>query len=121
MNVFLNFLYSTLILIGIGIMYGMVHGILYPMLNTIVLSLVAENERNKVNALFNATFNGGMMLFSLPLGFLIDYTGTYLAAFNVSAFAFIVGIILLSFNAVKYGPIKIVRDSSGSCGVKKLV
>jgi predicted MFS family arabinose efflux permease len=107
MNVFMNFLYSTLILIFLGIMYGMTHGILFPMLNTIMISLVSKKDRTKANALYMASFYGGMMLFSLPLGFLIDYTGTYLAAFNACAIAFFIGIILLSFNALKYGAIKI--------------
>jgi MFS family permease len=111
LNIFMNFLYSTLILIGIGTMYGLMHGILFPMLNTITISLVNKKDRTKANALYMACFYGGMMLFSLPLGFLIDYTGTYLAAFNSMALAFFIGIILLSVNALKYGPIKIVGDA----------
>ncbi|MBN2402471.1 MAG: MFS transporter [Spirochaetes bacterium] len=111
LNALLNFLYSLPILIGIGIMYGLTHGILFPIINTTMISLVNTNEKNTANALYMASFYGGMMLFSLPLGFLIDYTGTYLAAFNSCAIAFLIGIILLSFNALKYGAIRITREA----------
>jgi predicted MFS family arabinose efflux permease len=112
MNIFVNFLYSMLILIGLGIMYGLTHGVLFPMLNTISISLVSKEDKTKANALYMAGFYGGMMLFSLTLGFLIDYTGTYLAAFDVCAIGFFIGMVLLIFNALKYGPIKITKDAS---------
>ncbi len=115
MNLFMNFLYSILILIGLGIMYGLTHGVLFPILNTISISLVCEEDKSKANALYMAAFYGGMMVFSLSLGFLIDYTGTYLAAFDACALAFMIGIVLLSINAIKYGPIIIVKYNTTEC------
>jgi predicted MFS family arabinose efflux permease len=88
----------------------MIHGILYPMLNTIAVSLVDKDDRGKANAIFTASFNGGVMVFCLPLGFLIDYTHTYLTAFNVSAATFLIGIGLLAFNSWKYGPLETIKE-----------
>ena len=110
LNVFMNFLYSVAILIGIGIMYGITHGILFPMLNTITVNLAGKSDRTKANALYMAAFYGGMMLFSLPLGYLIDYSGTYLTAFDVCGISFFIGMIMLVFNAKKYGPINMLTE-----------
>jgi predicted MFS family arabinose efflux permease len=110
MHLCLNFLCSLTMLVCLGLVYGMIHGILYPVLNAIAVSLVAKVDRGKANAIFTASFNGGIMVFCLPLGFLIDYTQTYLAAFNVSAAAFLIGIGLLAFNSWKYGPLETTRE-----------
>ncbi len=102
MNVFLNFLDSILMLIVVSVMYGITHGILYPVLNTIQVSIVDPGDRSKANALFTASFNGGMMIFALGLGFLIDYRDSYLVAFNVCAAMFLVAVILIKA-ALRYG------------------
>ncbi len=104
MYVSLNFLYSIVILFLVGIMYGIVHGILYPVLNSTTIGLVPEQERSTANALFTGCFHGGMML-SFLLGFVIDYTGTYLSAFNIYAAVSLLAVLLIVFNAIKYGPI----------------
>jgi predicted MFS family arabinose efflux permease len=105
MNLFMNFLDTFVMLIIVSIMYGITHGILYPVLNTTVVRLVHLHDRGKANALFTASFNGGMMIFALLLGFLIDRCGTYLAAFDVCAAMFVVAIALLLIMKVKYtGP-----------------
>jgi predicted MFS family arabinose efflux permease len=110
MNLFLNYLNSIIMLVIVSIMYGITHGVLYPVLNTIVVSLVPSHDRGKANALFTASFNGGMMIFALTLGFLIDYSGTYLAAFDVCAVMFILAIILLSVMTVRHGNLDVVDD-----------
>lgn len=110
MNLFLNYLNSIIMLVIVSIMYGITHGVLYPVLNTIVVSLVPSHDRGKANALFTASFNGGMMIFALTLGFFIDYSGTYLAAFDVCAVMFILAIILLSVMTVRHGNLDVVDD-----------
>lgn len=103
MNVLLNFLNSMGVLFLVSVMYGITHGILYPVLNTIMVSLVKPHDRGKANAIFTASFNGGMMIFALSLGFLIDHYKTYLAAFNVCAAMFAVAILLTVIFTVRYG------------------
>jgi MFS family permease len=110
MNLFLNFLNSIIMLILVSVMYGITHGILYPVLNTIVVSLASLRDRGKANALFTASFNCGMMVFALTLGFLIDYTGTYLAAFNVCAVMFILAILVVVIMTVRYGKLDFTSD-----------
>jgi MFS family permease len=110
MNLFLNFLNSITMLILVSVMYGITHGILYPVLNTIVVSLASLRDRGKANALFTASFNGGMMIFALTLGFLIDYSGTYLAAFNVCAVMFILAILLVVIMTIRYGKLDVTSD-----------
>ncbi len=102
MNIFMNFLDSIIMLVIVSIMYGITHGILYPVLNTILVSIVEAHDRGKANALFTASFNGGMMVFALTLGFLIDYQNSYLVAFNVCAAMFLVAVILVKAS-LRYG------------------
>jgi MFS family permease len=103
MNLCLNVLYSVAVLIAVSIMYGITHGILYPVLNATMVGLVAPCDRGKANALFTATFNGGMMLFALSLGFLIDHTGTYLSAFNFCVVAFLAALPILWIVRSRHG------------------
>lgn len=103
MNLCLNFLYSMAVLIAVSVMYGVTHGILYPVLNATMVGLVDARDRGKANALFTATFNGGMMFFALGLGFLIDRTGSYLSAFNFCAAAFVAALPLLWIVRSRYG------------------
>jgi MFS family permease len=112
MNLFLNFLNSITMLVLVSIMYGITHGILYPVLNTIVVSLASLHDRGKANALFTASFNGGMMIFALTLGFLIDYSGTYLAAFDVCAAMFILAVLLVAVMTFKYGNLDVELDTT---------
>lgn len=109
---FINFLFSVLMLFLIAVMYGLNHGILYPVLNSLSVGVVEEHDRGKANAMFSAFFNGGMMLFSFPLGFLIDFTGTYLAAFDVIAVSFLIGIIMIFVYSTRYGSITMAGTSS---------
>ncbi|MBN2040024.1 MAG: MFS transporter [Spirochaetes bacterium] len=102
-NILLNHLNSMYIFILISVLYGLTHGILYPILNTMMVGLVPESHRSKANAFYAACFLGGGMIFSLILGFLIDYSGSYLVAFNVCAGAFLFGIILILINYFKNG------------------
>lgn len=102
MNLLMNFLDTLTMLMITSVLYGITHGILYPVLNTTVVSLVHMHDRGKANALFTASFNGGMMAFALALGFLIDFTGTYLAAFDVCAAMFVLAIGLVAIMKVKY-------------------
>jgi predicted MFS family arabinose efflux permease len=110
MNLFLNYLNSIIMLLTVSIMYGITHGVLYPVLNTILVSLVPSHDRGKANALFTASFNAGMMIFALSLGFLIDYSGTYLAAFDVCAAMFILATVLLAVMTIKHGNLDVIDD-----------
>lgn len=109
MNVLLNFLDSMVMLVIVSIMYGITHGILYPVLNTIQVSIVDAQDRSKANALFTASFNGGMMVFALTLGFLIDYRGSYLAAFDMCAVMFIAAIFLVVL-ALRHGSLDVSEE-----------
>ena len=87
MNMLLNFHGTVAWLVTVGILYGITHGVLYPVLNAHVVNLAPQQERGRANALFSAVFNGGMMVFAFGLGFAIDYYRNYLVAFNVCAVA----------------------------------
>jgi predicted MFS family arabinose efflux permease len=87
MNVLLNFPGTVAWLVTVGVMYGITHGVLYPVLNAHVVNLAPQQDRGTANALFSAIFNGGMMAFAFCLGFVIDSWGNYLAAFNICAVA----------------------------------
>jgi predicted MFS family arabinose efflux permease len=106
MNVSFNLPLSMGLLTFTGIMYGISHGILYPLLNAHVVGMVAEGDRGRSNALFTATFNGGMMLFAYVFGFIIDATGTYRIAFNACACAFVIaaGLLVLRRTGTGTGP-----------------
>jgi len=106
-NLLLNYISPLFMIIVVSILYGMTHGILYPVLNATMVGVVEPHDRGGANALFTAVFNGGMMLFALSLGFLIDYTGTYLAAFNLCAVLFILAIIPLAILTVRYGSLDV--------------
>ncbi|OHD64037.1 MAG: hypothetical protein A2176_05440 [Spirochaetes bacterium RBG_13_51_14] len=112
MNIFLNALDTICMLFTVSIMYGITHGILYPVLNATMVSLVPQKDRGTANALFTACFNGGMMLFALTLGMLIDYSNTYLVAFNVCAAAFIIAIGVIIALTLRYGSLDIKVDAA---------
>ena len=65
------------------------------MLNTMLVDLAGENGHDKANALFIGFFTGGGLIFAVLFGFLIDYSHTYLAAFNTCAASYIAGSILV--------------------------
>lgn len=116
MNVFMNFLNSMAMLVMVSIMYGITHGILYPVLNTIQVSIVEPHDRGKANALFTASFNTGMMTFALSLGFLIDYLDSYLAAFDVCAVMFLAAIMLVRA-ALRYGSLEAAEEPAPAIGM----
>ncbi len=88
-----------------GALYGITHGVLYPVLNTITVTTVDERDRGAANALFTAFFSGGTMVFSFALGRLIDSTGSYLSAFNFTAGAAGAAIAIIAFITSRYGPL----------------
>jgi MFS family permease len=96
MNMLLNFPGTVAWLVIVGILYGITHGLLYPVLNAHVVNLAPQQERGRANALFSAVFNGGMMVFACGLGFVIDYYGNYLAAFNVCAVASMAAAVMIA-------------------------
>lgn len=118
MYLLFNSLNSLPILIITSIMYGITHGILFPVLNTTVVSLVHMHDRGRANALFIASFNGGMMSFAFALGFLIDHCHTYLVAFNVCAAMFLLAIGLTIIMKVKYSKPQINIDPELSIEVE---
>ena len=108
-NLCLNFLYWIWVLVLVGVLYGITHGFLYPVLNTMTVGIVAERDRGKANALFTAVFNTGMMTFAIGLGHLIDRTGTYLSAFNFSAAASLGALVFIALLGLRYGPLPVPR------------
>lgn len=96
MNLLVNRLHSLSMLITIGILYGITHGVLYPVLNAHLVNLVPNKERGKSNAIFTALFNGGIMTFSFAGGVIIDSMHSYVAAFNFSAIMFGILAFLIS-------------------------
>ncbi len=111
MNLFMNFLDSMPMLVIVSLMYGITHGVLYPVLNTILVGLAPPQDRGKANALFTASFNGGMMLFALVMGFAIDYFHSYLVAFDSCFVAFGLAVGLVVMFTVKYGVLGRAGDS----------
>lgn len=107
MNIMMNFLNSFTIFVIISICWGITHGVLFPVLNTLTVSIVREHDKDKANAMFMAFFYGGMVVFALTLGFLIDYFNTYLAAFNVCGVAFLAGGFMMLILNIKHGPAEI--------------
>ncbi len=103
MNVALNSAGSLLWLVGVGILYGITHGVLYPVLNATVVNLGPQQERGSANALFTVAFNGGMMAFACGLGWVIDHSGTYLTAFNACAAAMLAAGVMIALHAGKSG------------------
>jgi len=103
MNALLNFPGTVAWLVTVGILYGITHGILYPVLNAHVVNLAPQQERGRANALFSAVFNGGMMAFAFGLGCVIDYYRNYLAAFNVCAVASVAAGAMIALQHYKKG------------------
>jgi len=106
MNILLNFPGTLAWLLSVGILYGITHGVLYPVLNAHVVNLAPQQERGRANAVFSAVFNGGMMSFAFCLGFVIDYCGNYLAAFNVCAVASVAAGAMIAMLKYKKGPFR---------------
>ncbi len=97
MNIAVNWLYSLAMLIVVGMLYGITHGVLYPVLNAHLVNLVANGDRGKSNAVYTALFNGGMMAFAFLGGIIIDHTHSYPAAFNFSALIFIAIAVMVGY------------------------
>ncbi|MBP7583808.1 MAG: MFS transporter [Spirochaetes bacterium] len=96
MNFFMNIMDTLAVMVLVSVMYGVTHGVLYPVLNAHLVNIVQPGDRGKSNAVFTALFNGGMMVFAFGLGYLIDYMGSYPAAFNVAGAGFIIGAVLVA-------------------------
>ncbi len=111
-NLLLNALHSVWVLVFVGVLYGITHGVLYPVLNTITVMIVHEDHRGRSNALFTAFFNSGMLAFAAGLGRLVDYTGTYLAAFNAAAAAAVLGMLVVGFMTLRFGRIEIAGNGT---------
>ncbi|MCX8043785.1 MAG: MFS transporter [Desulfobacterota bacterium] len=96
MNILITALDSLLLLLIISIMYGITHGVLYPVLNALVVNAAPQQQRGRANALFSALFNGGMLVFACCAGFLVDVFHTYSAAFVLCAVAFCAGCLFVA-------------------------
>ncbi len=96
MNIAVHWLHSLFMLVVVGILYGITHGVLYPVLNAHLVNLVANGDRGKSNAVFTALFNGGMMVFAFLGGIIIDHTLSYAAAYNFSAVCFVAMAVLVA-------------------------
>ena len=92
----LYFLDNLPVLLLAGAMYGIAHGILYPVLNTYMVEAAGFENRERSNSLYIAMFNAGMMAFSATLGFAVDASGSYMPAFFTAGTIFILAIIVTS-------------------------
>lgn len=90
------FLDNLTVLLLAGAMYGIAHGILYPVLNTYMVEAAGFENRERSNSLYIAMFNAGMMAFSASLGFAVDAAGSYMPAFFTAGGIFILAIIVTS-------------------------
>ncbi|MFP8878421.1 MAG: MFS transporter [Myxococcota bacterium] len=73
---------------------GIAHGFAYPSLNAIAVEGVAQNERGKVMALFQAAFNVGFAGFSILLGLLAQEQG-YRPVFGVGGLCALAALTIL--------------------------
>ena len=78
-----------------GATLGIAHGFAYPSLNAIAVEGVAQNERGKVMALFQAAFNIGFAGFSVLLGWLAEEQG-YDAVFLVGGLCALTALVILA-------------------------
>jgi MFS family permease len=99
---FYNFFGTNLMLIITGALYGAVHGLLYPLMNTLLVELAPRADKGRSNAVFTALFNAGMLGFSLIAGFLIDLFEWYPVAYNFAALMFFIAAFM-------------VKKSGGNC------
>jgi len=74
---------------------GIAHGFAFPSLNAIAVDGVAENERGKVMALFQAAFNVGFAGFSVVLGMLAEQQG-YRPVFGVGGLCALTALVILA-------------------------
>ncbi len=81
-------------LVALGIVFGLAHGLFYPAFNALAVEAAADNERGKVMALFNGSFNLGFTLAVLSLGFWADRFG-YPSVFYLAAAATGLGVLVL--------------------------
>ena len=95
MNLLVNYLTSLWMLVTIAVMYGVTHGVLYPVLNALMVNIAPKHQRGRANALFSGLFNAGMLIFACTMGVLIDYFQSYLAAFNVCSIAFFIACVMI--------------------------
>ena len=78
----------------IGAGFGLAHGLFYPAFNALALDAAGPNERGKVMALYNGSFNAGNSGATLALGFLAARAG-YPAVFVAAAAGVFTGVVLL--------------------------
>jgi MFS family permease len=81
-----------LALFGAGL--GLAHGLFYPAYNALALEGVAEHERGKSMALFQAGFNAGSSCGALALGELAERAG-YPAVFWVAAGCVLIALVVV--------------------------
>ncbi|MFC1668969.1 MFS transporter [Spirochaetota bacterium] len=95
-NLLMNIMDSIALLILAGIIYGIAHGVLYPVLNAVIVGIVPNADNGKSTSLFSASFNSGMVFFSVSFGLLIHYFNTYLVAFNGIAIALVISLFIIA-------------------------
>lgn len=78
----------------IGALFGLAHGLFYPAMNSLLLRGSGEHERGKRMGIFNGSFNAGLSLGIIGLGFLAERTG-YPTVFVVAAGGSMVALGLL--------------------------
>jgi MFS family permease len=96
-HLLLHFLISWTMLVAVGVLYGIMHGFLYPTLNTAAIALAPCEKSAAANALYTAVFNSGIMIFTIATGFLIDATGAYLSAFYLCGFTGLTAVVITIF------------------------
>lgn len=71
-------------LVFFGLAFGMVHGMLYPALNAVVVEGASDNQRGKLMSFYNGSFNLGVASASFGLGHIAERWG-YSSVFWITA------------------------------------
>lgn len=82
-------------LVPLGGLFGLAHGLFYPAFNALAVEGAGPHERGKVMALFNGSFNLGMAVATLGLGYLAAAAG-YPAVFLVAGGGVLAAVGLLA-------------------------
>jgi len=84
------------LLMPIGFVFGLAHGILYPAFNALAVEDIAESERGKMMSLYHGGFNAGQTLMVPIFGALIEVIGYQGVFVSMGLFAFAVAAWLLA-------------------------
>jgi MFS family permease len=92
------------LLVPIGFVFGLAHGILYPAFNALAVEDIAESERGKMMSLYHGGFNAGQTLMVPIFGALIEVIGYQGVFMSMGLLAFAVAGWLLAAPIVSEAP-----------------